>query len=74
MITSTQLVTILLFVGFLLLVIIAFFPNYLLRFVGKLISRDLSSKYRGFGSTTKDQGMDEEMVQTGTIGLILTRK
>lgn len=57
-----------------MLVIIAFFPSYLLRFIGKLISRDLGTNYRGFGSTTKDQGMDEDMVQIGTVGLIQTRK
>ncbi|MCE7736968.1 MAG: hypothetical protein GPJ54_18935 [Candidatus Heimdallarchaeota archaeon] len=74
MITSTQLLTALLFSGFLILVIIAFFPSYLLRFIGKLISRDLETKYKGFGSTTKDQGMDEDMVQIGTVGLIQTRK
>ena len=53
---------------------IAFFPSYLLRFIGKLLSRDLTGGYRGFGSTTKDQGMDEDMVQIGTVGLIQTRK
>lgn len=74
MITSTQLFTVLLFIGFLILVIIAFFPSYLLRFVGKLISRDLTGNYRGFGSITKDQGMDEDMVQTGILGRIQTRR
>lgn len=74
MLTSTQLFTVLLFIGFLILVIIAFFPSYLLRFVGKLISRDLTGNYRGFGSITKDQGMDEDMVQTGIVGRIQTRR
>ncbi|MCE7736969.1 MAG: hypothetical protein GPJ54_18940 [Candidatus Heimdallarchaeota archaeon] len=74
MITSTQVLTVLLFTGFLVLVIVAFFPSYLLRFIGKIISRDLTGSYREFGSKTTNQGTDEDMVQNGTVELKQTIK
>ena len=75
MITSTQILTIFLFVGFLILVIFAFFPNSFLRFIDKLTSRDIATDYKGISSIGEDQNFDDDIVQMRTpVGLIQTRR
>lgn len=75
MINSNQVITILLFIGFLILVMVAFFPSYFLKFIGKLISKELTTEYRGLSSIAEDQNPEEDPNHSRiAVGLIHSRK